>query len=76
MSTTPGPSGGGAGLQQLRELLQWLGMRVIDDQLTLGRSSQAFDGLAHLVRPGDIEAIKIWARNLVEAVAQMQQSGR
>lgn len=74
MSTTPGPNGGRAGLSQLRQLLEWLGMRVIASQLTLPRSSQAFDADGKLSRPEDVEAMTAWADELVQAVRFMRES--
>ena len=68
MSTTPGPGGGREGLRHLRELLEWLGMTVIEEQLAVPRSSQAFDAEGRLARPTDIEALQVWAKQLVKAV--------
>lgn len=65
MSTTPGPSGGHAGLNQLRELLEWLGMTVISTQLGIHFSAKAFDAEGRLVRKEDVSALALWAEQLV-----------
>ena len=69
MSTAPGPGGGREGLLRLRELLEWLGMNVLDNALVLPRSSEVFDAAGRLGRPGDLTAMKVWAEQLMKAAS-------
>ena len=68
MSTAPGPGGGREGLRHLRELLQWLGVTVIPEQLAVPRSSQAFNAEGKLARAADIQALDVWAAQFVNTV--------
>ena len=68
MSITPGPGGGREGLRHLRELLEWLGVTVITEQLAVPRSSQAFDAEGKLARAADAQALQVWAAHLVNSV--------
>lgn len=64
LSTSPGPGGGQRGLRHLRELLEMVGVKVLGAQVTVPRSSQAFDGDGRLVRAEDLDAITRLAAEL------------
>jgi NAD(P)H-dependent FMN reductase len=53
LSASPGPGGGKRGLRHLRELLEMIGVNVLEKQLTIGRVGEAFDAAGNLVRAED-----------------------
>lgn len=68
LSTSPGPGGGGRGLRHLRELLEMVGVRVIPEQVTIPRATQAFDAAGRLVRVEDRQAVESLATKLSQAM--------
>ena len=76
MSTAPGPGGGREGLRHLRELLEWLNVTVIPEQLAVPRSSQAFDAAGNLARPSDIQAMQVWGEQLVNCVQLLKSAAK
>ena len=64
LSTSPGPGAGNRGLKHLRELLQMIGMNVIDAQVAVPKAFAAFDTEGQLVRAEDRAALQLLADQL------------
>jgi chromate reductase, NAD(P)H dehydrogenase (quinone) len=74
LSASPGPGGGRRGLRHLRELLEMMGVTVVPGDLTIARSSQAFDAAGRLVRAEDIAGLRQLASTLAQTAAQKQEA--
>lgn len=67
LATSPGPGGGQRGLRHLRELLEMIGVTVIDEQLTVAKAFDAFDAAGRLRRAQDREQLRRVVASLVAA---------
>jgi chromate reductase, NAD(P)H dehydrogenase (quinone) len=71
-SASPGGAGGIRGLMALRQVLELgCGALVLPEQVTVGRSAQAFDDKDNLVDENLAAALKNVARRLVEMASYM-----
>ena len=73
LSASPGPGGGRRGLHQLRELLEMMSVSVIPQELTIARSSAAFDAEGRLVRADDLAGLRELAAALAQAVERREE---
>ena len=69
LSTSPGPGAGKRGLKHLRELLQMIGMTVLDAQVAIPKAFDAFDADGNLLRPEDQAALSQLVAELVGVAA-------
>jgi chromate reductase, NAD(P)H dehydrogenase (quinone) len=67
-----GRLGGTRCLAALRLILSACGATVIPNQLALSFADQAYDEMDRLKHPGDIEALKAMARQLIDFAQQMR----
>jgi NAD(P)H-dependent FMN reductase len=74
LSASPGPGGGQRGLHQLRELLEMMLVTVIPEQLTVARSSTAFDAAGRLVRDEDLAGLRTLSTALAQAAARTERA--
>jgi NAD(P)H-dependent FMN reductase len=70
VSASPGPGGGRRGLKQLRELLQMMGMTVLEPQLVVPAAGEAFDNGGHLLSRQHGEALEGLGAALRNALPQ------
>jgi len=68
LSASPGPGGGRRVLKHLRELLEGMRMTVVPHQVSIGHSGEAFDAAGRLVRPADIESLRVLTADLKRGV--------
>ena len=74
LSASPGPGGGKRGLHQLRELLEMMLVTVIPEQLTIARSTAAFDAAGRLVHAEDAAGLQAVAAGLAKAAKRKQEA--
>ncbi len=73
LSSSPGPLGGMRALFHLRDLLGYLGMVVIPQQLAVGRAGEAFAADGSLADPRQQAALEGIARRLTEVAASIRK---
>jgi chromate reductase len=70
LGSSPGALGGVRALIQLRDLLGYLGMIVIPQQLTVPRAHEAFDAAGELIEPAHRAKLDAVASALIRAVVR------
>jgi chromate reductase, NAD(P)H dehydrogenase (quinone) len=71
-TASPGSGGGKHGLRHLRELLELMSVHVVAPEVSIVRSSQAFDANGSLARPEDAATVDAAAAALASAVSEPQ----
>lgn len=69
LSTSPGPGAGRRALKQLRELLEGIGVKVLPEELSVPRASEAFDAGGSLTRSEDRAGLERVVADLATALA-------
>ncbi len=70
LAGSPGMGGGHRGLRHLRELLEMMGVNVVDSQVTIPRVQEAFDSQGRLVRPEDAASLERLVDDLMAAAEE------
>ena len=68
LSASPGPGGGGRVLKEMRHLFEGLRMTVLEHQVSIAKSGEAFDVEGRLKRAADIESVGRMTEELAGAI--------
>jgi NAD(P)H-dependent FMN reductase len=70
LSASPGPGGGSRVLREMRHLFEGLRMTVMEHQVSIAKSGEAFDVEGRLTRAADIESLGKLTEELAGAIRQ------